>query len=73
MADYQIFTLHSGGLALGSHTLRGETEETARDFCRQCLPEGGMAEIWSSERCVDVLWIAFIPKSPAPDHAARHA
>lgn len=57
MTDFQIYTLHSDGLTLGSHTLRSETANTARDYCTSCLPKGGVAEIWADEKRIDLIWI----------------
>lgn len=57
MTEFQIYTLHSGGFTLGSHTVRSETADTARDHCISCLPEGGVAEIWADEKRVDLIWI----------------
>ncbi len=61
MTDYHIYALHSGGLTLSSHVLRSETDEQAKAYCKHYLPDGGMAEIWKNEKCIDVVWLALAP------------
>lgn len=65
MAEYQIYTLHSGGLSLGSHTLRSETDDAARAECKRCLPEGGVAELWKNGQHIGLVWIGSDPESQA--------
>lgn len=60
MADYQIFALDSGGLALTNHDVRCETDDQARLHCHQCLPGEGFAELWSGPVCIDRISVPFV-------------
>ena len=62
MADYLIYALDSGGLAVTRHTVRCETDDQARLACRGFLPLGGVAELWSGRRCVDHVSVAFVER-----------